>query len=206
MVRSGKGPAAAMGAFVVVTTRGPAGRAPATRMAACRPRSGARAHDRRRCRPVGDCRCRWDSDAGGFGDLARADAAGADPDVPRPPIDHRPDTLEVRQPPPLGHIVSMRDIATAHRPLAADFTSLRHVRTPSRNPRTGVEFNSTGGFEYQVLGRDSAPIFPFYRAGITRRAGKSLPKFLNERRIAREIITLFETKNDTLIGTVWSGK
>ena len=87
-----------------------------------------------------------------LGDLARPDAPGADPHVLRSTVDHRPNALEIGQPAPLAHIVGVGDFASAHRALAADFTSLRHRRNPPRNPHKGVEFNSTGGAVLQVSG------------------------------------------------------
>ena len=140
-----------------------------------------------------------DSDAGSLGDLARADASGADPDVLRSSVDHRTHPLEVWQPASLRHIVSVGDVAAAHRPLAADFTSLRHFRTPSRNPRMGVEFNSTGGPDYQVLDQDCASIFQRYLAGNRRRASKRTVNYFTERRTGSKIFTVYEIKNDTLI-------
>lgn len=139
------------------------------------------------------------SDARSLRDLARANATGADPDVLRSSVDHRTDPLEVWQPASFRHIVSVGDVAAAHRPLAADFTSLRHFRTPSRNPRMGVEFNSTGGSDYQVLDQDCAPIFQRYRAGNTHRAAKRTANYFTERRTGSNIFSFYEIKNDTLI-------
>jgi len=139
------------------------------------------------------------SESRGLGDFARADAPRANPDVHRPSVDHRTHPLEVRQPAPFRYVVSVRDIAAAHRPLAADFTSLRHVRTPSRNPRTGVKFNSTGGSNYQVSAKDCHPIFRPFRAQNMRRAAKRTEKNFVARRNHSRIFTLFAAINDTLI-------
>jgi len=146
------------------------------------------------------------SDSRGLGDFARADATRAHPDVLRSSIDHRTHPLEVGQPAPFRNIVSVGDVAAAHRPLAADFTSLRHVRTPSRIPRTGVEFNSTGGSDYQVSAKDCHPIIPRIRAQNMRRAAKRTEKNFVERRKGLRKITLFAAINDTLIRTVWAGQ
>ena len=139
------------------------------------------------------------SDSRSLGDLARADAPRAHPDVLRPPVDHRTHPLEVGQPTPFRHIVSVGDVAAAHRPLAADFTSLRHVRTPSRIPRTGGEFNSTGGPDYQVSAQDCGSIFRSIRTQNMRQAAKRTHNFFYERRKGSKKITLFATINDTLI-------
>jgi hypothetical protein len=48
--------------------------------------------------------------------------------------------------------VGVGDLASGHRALAADFTSLRHRRNPPRNPHWGVELNSTGGAVLQAMG------------------------------------------------------
>ena len=87
-----------------------------------------------------------------FRDLSRTDASGANLQVFWSAVDHRPDALEIGQPAPLADIVGMGYLASAHRALAADFTSLRHRRNPPRIPHTGVELNSTGGVDLQVLG------------------------------------------------------
>ena len=87
-----------------------------------------------------------------LGDLARPDAPGADLHVLRSAVDHRPDAVEIGQPAPLADIVGVGDFASAHRALAADFTSLCHRRNPPQNPHMGVEFNSTGGVVLQVPG------------------------------------------------------
>jgi hypothetical protein len=95
--------------------------------------------------------------------------------------------------------VGVGDVVAAHRPFAADFTSLRHFRTPSRDPRVGVEFNSTGGLDYQVLGEDCALFFPSYRVQNMRRPVKSTIKYFIERETGSKINPFFEIKNDTLI-------
>ncbi len=91
-------------------------------------------------------------DSGRFRYLSRTDASGANLQVFWSAVDHRPDALEIGQPAPLADIVGMGYLASAHWALAADFTSLRHRRYPPRNPHTGVELNSTGGLDLQVLG------------------------------------------------------
>ena len=91
-------------------------------------------------------------DAGRFRDLPRTDASGANLQVLRSAVDHRPDAVEIGQPASFAHIVGVGDFASAHRALAADFTSLRHRRNPPRNPHMGVELNSTGGAVLQVSG------------------------------------------------------
>ena len=85
-----------------------------------------------------------------LGDLARTDAAGADLEVLRSPVDHRPNPLEIGQPASFAHIVSVRNFVARQRALAADFTSLRHLNVPPQIPHMGVEFNNTGGANYQV--------------------------------------------------------
>ncbi len=139
------------------------------------------------------------SEARGLGDFTRADAPRAHPDVLRPSVDHRTHPLEVGQPAPFRYVVSVGDIAAAHRPLAADFTSLRHVRTPSRNPRTRVKLNSTGGPDYQGLAEDCHPILRPIWAQNMHRAAKRTDNFFSERRKGSNKITLFATINDTLI-------
>ena len=99
------------------------------------------------------------SDAGGFGDLAGSDATGAHLDVFRFAVHHRTNFLDVGQPPPLGHVVGVRNVASRHRALAADFTSLRHFRIPPRGPLMGVEFHNTGGSVLQVRASLSSPFF-----------------------------------------------
>ena len=74
----------------------------------------------------------------GFGDLARADAPSAGLDVLRPAIHHRSHAVEIGQPPPLAHVVGVGDLATCHRALAADFTSLRHRPYPPQGPHVGL--------------------------------------------------------------------
>lgn len=88
--------------------------------------------------------------AGGFGDLARPDTAGADLDVLRAAVHHRAHSLDVGFPSPLGQVVSVGDVVSGHRAFAADFTSLRHTESPPRGPRTGVELHTTGGSVFQV--------------------------------------------------------
>ena len=89
------------------------------------------------------------SDSRGFGDLAGTDATSAHLHVLGLAVDHRADALDIRQPPPLRHVVGVGDIAPSHRALAADFTSLRHSNSSSRTPN-GVELNNTGGLVFQV--------------------------------------------------------
>ena len=98
-------------------------------------------------------------DAGGFGDLARTDAAGAHSDVFRLAVHQRAHTLDVGQPTPLGHVVGVRDIASTHRAFAADFTSLRHRRIPPRGPHLGVELFNTCDSIMQVRASLSVPYF-----------------------------------------------
>jgi hypothetical protein len=74
-----------------------------------------------------------------------------------------------------------------------------------------VEFNSTGSLDYQGSAGDFTSIYRAYRAENVRRAGKRSTKNFNERRNGWKIITLFETKNDTLIrryelGTEWMNR
>ena len=101
------------------------------------------------------------SDSRGLGDLSRSDATGARLHVLWLAIDHRTDALEIGQPAPFGHIVGVGDIAPRHRALAADFTSLRHFRSPPQNPHKGVELNSTGGAVLQVPGSIAGQNFAF---------------------------------------------
>jgi hypothetical protein len=63
----------------------------------------------------------------------------------------------------------------------------------------GVEFNTTGGSDYQVLDEDCASFFRPYRVGNTRGPVKRTHKFFTERRIGSKKIPLFERINDTLI-------
>jgi hypothetical protein len=132
-------------------------------------------------------------------DLARADAAGTYPDVLRPSVDHRTHPLEVGQPAPFRHVVGVGDVAAAHRPLAADFTSLRHIRTPSRDPRRGVKLNSTGVADYQVLPPVYGAVFLPYRDRNTCGDGKRTGKIFTEKKNGSNKITMVATKNDTLI-------
>ena len=76
--------------------------------------------------------------AGCFGDLARADAPRAGLDVLRPAIHHRSHAVEIGQPSPFAHVVGVGDLAACNRPLAADFTSLRHCRYPPQGPHKGL--------------------------------------------------------------------
>ena len=150
-------------------------------------------------RPTHGVSGEFESEARGLCDLARADAPGAHPDVLRSAVDHCTHPLEVWQPAPFRYIVSVGDVAAAHRTLAADFTSLRHFRTPSRDPRMGVEFNTTGWSDYQVLDEDCASFFQPYRLRNMRGAAKRTVKYFTERRAGSNLIPLFERKNDTLI-------
>ena len=93
---------------------------------------------------MGMCRL----DTGCFRDLAGADAPGARPDILRLSVHHRADALQVWQPAPFGHVMSVGDITAGHRALAADFTSLRHRRVPPQGPlyRGGIEYHRMGRF------------------------------------------------------------
>ena len=139
------------------------------------------------------------SNSRGFDDLARTDATGARLDVLGAAVDHRPDALDVRQPAPLAHIVSVRDVAAGHRALAADFASLRHFRNPPRNPRVGVELNSTGGGDYQVCGRESID-FSNYEEQKRAQVCKNRGVFFFCGRNRLSFFSISETKNDTLFG------
>ena len=98
-------------------------------------------------------------DAGGLGDLARADAPGAHLDVLRCAVHHRAHALEIGQPPSLGHVVSVRDVAPAHRALAADFTSLRHFRIPPRGPHMGLNFITQVALFFKYVRRSRTRFF-----------------------------------------------
>ena len=78
--------------------------------------------------PVTD---RGSLDAGGFGDLARTDAAGADDHAARLSVYRRADRLQVRKAPGLRQVVSMADVVTSLRLLAAYLTFSGHGITPS---------------------------------------------------------------------------
>ena len=99
------------------------------------------------------------SDAGGLGDLARTDASGANLDVLRRTVHHRAHALEIGQPPSLGHVVSVRDVAPAHRALAADFTSLRHFRIPPRGPHMGLNFITQVALFFKYVRRSRTRFF-----------------------------------------------
>jgi hypothetical protein len=63
----------------------------------------------------------------------------------------------------------------------------------------GVEFNTTGRSDYQVLDEDCASFFQPYRLRNMRGAAKRTAKYFTERRAGSNLIPLFERKNDTLI-------
>ena len=145
----------------------------------------------------------WESDSRCFGDFAGADAAGAHPHILRPSVDHCPNPLKVGQPAPLTHIVSVGDIVARHRALAADFTSLRHFRTPPRKPHKGVELNSTGGADYQVFEEDYDLNVERYGDVNALGAAKSRQKIFTEREIRWCIFSALALINDTLFR--WCG-
>src|ERR1700704_2672989 len=64
--------------------------------------------------------------SGCLGDLAGAEAPGADADPFCRAVDERPHGLEVRLEPPGSHVVGMRDRPADDRSLVADFAPLGH--------------------------------------------------------------------------------
>ena len=63
---------------------------------------------------------------GGFDDLSRAQAARADVHVPGGTADDGPDALQVRVPPPLGHVVRMAHAVAGNRGFSTIVTSPCH--------------------------------------------------------------------------------
>src|SRR5688500_14921377 len=63
-----------------------------------------------------------------LGDLARPQAARADPHPPRGAVDEGANGLQVGLEPARAHVVGMRDCPADHRTLTADFTTLGHDR------------------------------------------------------------------------------
>jgi hypothetical protein len=139
------------------------------------------------------------SDSRGFCDLARADATSARLHVLGPSVNHGTNALDVGQPAPFTDVVSMGDVVTGHRTLAADFASLRHFRTPSRKPHMGVELNSTSSFDFQVMDKEFG-VIPLPRRDRNINGGaKRRENFSIERRIVTREFSKLAMKNDTLI-------
>jgi len=66
----------------------------------------------------------------GLGDLAALDAAGADPDPLRIPVDQRFDRLQIHAPAAPGDVVRMRDVIAELRTFPADVAYLCHDVAP----------------------------------------------------------------------------
>ena len=62
----------------------------------------------------------------GFYDLAAAQAGGADADALSAPLHLGVDRAQIDVPTPLGHVVSVADVISKLRPLAADRANLCH--------------------------------------------------------------------------------
>ena len=60
-------------------------------------------------------------------DLARLDAAGADPNALRGAVHHSLDRLQIHIPAPLGHVMRVRNVVAKLRPFAANITYLCHL-------------------------------------------------------------------------------
>jgi len=102
--------------------------------------------------------------SGCFGDLARADAPRAGFDVLRPAIHHRSHAVEIGQPSPLAHVVGVGDLAACNRPLAADFTSLRHRPYPPQGPHKGLNLIAQVASFCKSSGWEGPPLPPLVGA------------------------------------------
>src|SRR4029078_12805748 len=65
---------------------------------------------------------------GGLGDLARAQAAGADADPAGATVDHRPHRLQVRLEPARAHVVGVAHGTTDDRSLVTNLAALGHCK------------------------------------------------------------------------------